>query len=73
EPAKQASTHERLALLRRELNGLVAAWHHRTGQPHGVTHNQLRSECGGPPAAQATADQLSARIDKLREWASRRT
>ena len=71
--AGQPSAHQRIAVLRRELNGLVAAWHHRTGQPHGVTHNQLRSECGGPPAAQASADQLSARIDKLREWASRRT
>jgi superfamily II DNA or RNA helicase len=42
------STHEQLALLRRELNGLVAAWHHRTGQPHGITHAALRRECGGP-------------------------
>jgi superfamily II DNA or RNA helicase len=63
------STHEQLALLRRELNGLVAAWHHRTGQPHGVTHAALRRECGGPAAAVATADQLHARVDKLREWA----
>ena len=42
----QVSTHEQLAMLRRELNGLVAAWHHRTGQPHGVTHAALRKECG---------------------------
>ncbi|MCW2783263.1 MAG: ATP-dependent helicase, partial [Marmoricola sp.] len=27
--------------MRRELNGLVAAWYHRTGQPHGVTHAAL--------------------------------
>lgn len=65
------ATHERRSVLRRELNGLVGAWHHRTGQPHGVTHNELRSACGGPPAAQASVDQLSARIDKLREWAAR--
>ena len=63
--------HERLATLRRELNGLVAAWNHRTGQPHGVTHSALRRECGGPPAASATADQLQQRIDRLREWAAR--
>ena len=31
-------------ILRRELNGLVAAWHHRTGQAHGVTHSALRKE-----------------------------
>jgi superfamily II DNA or RNA helicase len=67
------ATHERLAILRRELNGLVAAWYHRTGQPHGVTHAALRRDCGGPAAAIATAGQLQARIDKLREWASRKT
>ena len=62
---------ERRAELRRELNGLVGAWHHRTGQPHGVTHAKLRSDCGGPPAAQASATQLQARIDRLRQWALR--
>ena len=67
------STHEELAMLRRELNGLVAAWHHRTGQAHGITHAALRKECGGPAAAVANADQLRARIDLLREWAIRRT
>jgi hypothetical protein len=67
------ATHERLAVLRRELNGLVAAWHHRTGQPHGVTHAALRRDCGGPAAAIATAAQLQARIDRLREWATRKS
>ncbi|MGH3361935.1 MAG: DEAD/DEAH box helicase, partial [Nocardioides sp.] len=67
------STHEQLAVLRRELNGLVAAWHHRTGQAHGITHAALRKECGGPAAAIASADQLHARITRLREWAARKT
>src|SRR5690242_7854700 len=67
----ELTTHEQLAVLRRELNGLVAAWHHRTGQPHGVTHAALRKECGGPPAAVAGAEMLRKRIDRLREWASR--
>jgi len=62
---------ERRADLRRELNSLVAAWHHRTGTPHGVVHTALRSECGGPPAAAATTDQLQRRIDRIREWAMR--
>jgi superfamily II DNA or RNA helicase len=70
-PAVAPAAHEQLAVLRRELNGLVAAWHHRTSQPHGVTHAALRRECGGPPAAVATAEQLQARIDKVREWAIR--
>ena len=70
---REVSTHEHLAMLRRELNGLVAAWNHRTGQPHGVTHAALRKDCGGPAAALATADQLQTRIDKIRDWATRRS
>ncbi len=69
----EVTTHEQLAVLRRELNGLVAAWHHRTGQAHGITHAALRKECGGPAAAVASADQLHARIDRIREWAARKT
>jgi superfamily II DNA or RNA helicase len=69
-PRPDETTHERLAVLRRELNGLVAAWHHRTGQAHGITHAALRKECGGPAAAVATADQLQARIDRIRAWAA---
>src|SRR3954463_146163 len=68
---RPTTTHEQLAVMRRELNGLVAAWYHRTGQPHGVTHAALRKECGGPAAAAATAAQLEKRIDLLREWATR--
>jgi superfamily II DNA or RNA helicase len=66
------ATHEHLAVLRRELNGLVASWHHRTGQAHGITHAALRRECGGPAAAVATADQLRSRIDRIRQWAAER-
>ncbi len=54
------------------LNGLVAAWNHRTGQPHGVTHAALRKECGGPAAAVASAAQLQERIDRIRVWATGR-
>jgi superfamily II DNA or RNA helicase len=68
---REPSAHEMRALLRRELNGLVGAWHHRTGQPHGVVHHRLREECGGPPSASASADDLRARIDKIREWATK--
>ena len=62
-------SREALASLRKELNGLVGAWSHRTGQPHGVIHAELRKSCGGPPLAQATADQIRARIQKIRDWA----
>ena len=70
---REVATHEQLAVLRRELNGLVAAWYHRTGQPHGVTHAALRKECGGPAAAAANAAQLTKRIDRVREWATRQS
>ena len=64
-----AVSRQALAALRKELNGLVGAWSHRTGQPHGVIHADLRRTCGGPPLLQATADQIRARIDTIRRWA----
>ncbi|MEV5001149.1 DEAD/DEAH box helicase [Nocardioides sp. LML1-1-1.1] len=67
------TTHEHLAVLRRELNGLVASWNHRTGQAHGITHAALRKECGGPAAAVANAEQLRKRIDRIREWSVRKS
>jgi hypothetical protein len=65
-------SREALAALRKELNGLVGAWSHRTGQPHGVIHNELRQSCGGPPLPQATAAQIQARIEAIRRWATSR-
>jgi superfamily II DNA or RNA helicase len=64
-----AMASESLAALRKELNGLVAAWHHRTGQQHGVIHGELRRTCGGPALPQATAAQIRARIEMMRKWA----
>ena len=68
--AAPASARETLASLRKELNGLIAAWHHRTGQPHGVIHADLRKACGGPPLPEATGEQIRARIAMLRRWAT---
>jgi hypothetical protein len=31
-------------------------------------HASLRSACGGPEVAKASADQLRTRIDTLRAW-----
>ena len=69
---REPSAHQRLATLRKELNGMVAAWHHRTSTPHGVIHAELRRTCGGPPAAVASGEELQQRIDTLRLWASTR-
>ena len=68
-PATPPVSRQALAALRKELNGLVGAWSHRTGQQHGVIHAELRRTCGGPPLPQATADQIRARIDTIRRWA----
>ncbi|MGA7133144.1 MAG: DEAD/DEAH box helicase [Mycobacterium sp.] len=58
--------HGQLRDLRRELNALVSATHHRTGKPHGWIHKELRRICGGPPVAAATTEQLKARIEAVR-------
>jgi len=63
------TAREILAGLRKELNGLVAAWHHRTGQPHGAIHAELRRGCGGPQLAQASADQIRSRIAMMHRMA----
>ncbi|MFC9896356.1 DEAD/DEAH box helicase [Nocardia sp. NPDC127579] len=63
---ERVATADKLGELRRELNSLVAMHHHRTGKAHGVIHGELRRECGGPPTALATADQLAERITALR-------
>jgi hypothetical protein len=34
-----------------------------------VIHAQLRTACGGPPSAIASADELQQRVDRIREWA----
>lgn len=65
---ERATAGAQLSALRRELNSLVAMHHHRTGKPHGVVHNELRSKLGGPVTAMATADQLRERIAALRTW-----
>jgi superfamily II DNA or RNA helicase len=61
-PAGPRTAGEKRIVLRRQLNSLVAAHHHRTGLPHGKIHAELRRLCGGPPSAQATIDQLEERI-----------
>jgi hypothetical protein len=71
-PERERSAFEVLAGLRKELNGLVGAWHHRTGKAHAAIHAELRNACGGPPSPQATAVQLQERIETMRRWARER-
>ncbi len=62
------SEHRRHATARKELAQLVSAWARRSGQPHAAVHAELRRRCGGPEVAQASADQIAARVAMLREW-----
>ncbi|MFD6860614.1 DEAD/DEAH box helicase [Rhodococcus sp. NPDC060090] len=66
--AERVAAADELPQLRRELNSLVAVVHHRTRKPHGVIHGELRRQCGGPPTAIASAEQLRDRIAILRSW-----
>ncbi len=67
-PPKQMTAFQRRSELRRQLNTLVAAQHHRTNRPHGQIHAELRKLCGGPPSAQASIEQLEERIAAIRSW-----
>jgi hypothetical protein len=41
-------------------------------QPHGTIHAELRRVCGGPALAEATAEQIRARIATIRRWPAER-
>jgi superfamily II DNA or RNA helicase len=68
QPTGPRTAAERRIQLRRRLNALVAAHHHRTGLPHGKIHAELRRLCGGPPSAQATMEQLEERIATIQTF-----
>lgn len=65
---REAVDHRQLMELRGQLSKSVAAWAARTGTPHGQVHTKLRSVCGGPAVAQASAEQLQARLERLQGW-----
>ncbi|MFK0071635.1 DEAD/DEAH box helicase [Arthrobacter woluwensis] len=66
--APGVADHRRLMDLRNELAKNVSAWSARTGTPHGMVHNTLREVCGGPAVAQASEEQLKARLAKIQGW-----
>lgn len=67
------SEHRLRAARRKELQNLVSSWARRSNSTHAVIHSQLRQRCGGPEVAQATTEQIEARIALLREWFVGRT
>ena len=62
------SLYRALETRRKELNSLVAQLARVRGIPHSHVHAGLRREAGGPPLAQATTDQVEARIALARQW-----
>lgn len=60
--------HRALASKRKELNSLVAQYARTKGIPHSHVHASLRRECGGPKLAEATQEQVDARIAMVRRW-----
>ncbi|NYG38650.1 DEAD/DEAH box helicase [Janibacter alkaliphilus] len=68
-PAEQpVSAHRALAAQRKELNKLVSAYASKTGAPHANVHMDLRRACGGPELAQASSEQVTERIERIRRW-----
>ena len=64
----EVSLHRALESRRKELNSLVAQVARVRGVPHSHIHAGLRREAGGPPLAQATTEQVEARITLARRW-----
>ena len=62
------AAHRALAKQRKELNGLVAQYARKSGQPHAVIHNDLRQQCGGPTLDKASSEQVGERIELIRRW-----
>ncbi|NMF08267.1 DEAD/DEAH box helicase family protein [Corynebacterium xerosis] len=67
-PRPGSVASEALPKLRKELNTLVAMTAARTGRKHGEIHNEVRRNCGGPPTALCSEQQLRDRIGYLRRW-----
>ena len=64
----EVSLHRALEARRKELNTLVAQYARATGRPHSHVHAELRRQCGGPPLARATTEQVEERIAMIRRW-----
>ncbi len=65
---ESVSLHRALETRRKELNSLVSQLARVRGVPHSHVHAGLRREAGGPSLAQATTEQVEARIALARRW-----
>ena len=64
----ELALHRALEARRKELNTLVSQHARVTGVPHSHVHAELRRQCGGPPLARATTEQVEQRIAMIRRW-----
>jgi superfamily II DNA or RNA helicase len=68
-PTVAPAAHVDLAALRRELGDCVRGYAKQVNGSQASVHTDLRRVCGGPETARAAAEQLQARIDRVRLWA----
>jgi hypothetical protein len=66
--APPVAQHRALAAQRKELNKLVSAYARQKGHPHATVHLDLRRACGGPDLAAASSEQVTERIERIRNW-----
>ena len=67
DPDEPAPLYRNLKEQRKLLNSLVGMRAKLSNEPHGIIHAELRRVLGGPAVAQASVEQLQARIDYLRK------
>ena len=65
------SLHRALETKRKELNSLVSQYARSSRRLHSHVHADLRRECGGPPLARATTEQVEHRISVVKRWLNR--
>ncbi|RRD47856.1 DEAD/DEAH box helicase [Tessaracoccus sp. OH4464_COT-324] len=64
----EVALHQAMADRRKKLNSLVSQYARLQSVPHSHVHADLRRQCGGPPLAKATSEQVEARIQMVSRW-----
>jgi len=67
----KSAVYEDIRALRTELGDAVRGFARARDSTAAAVHADLRRACGGPPTGSASAEELSARLAMLREWARR--
>ena len=67
----EVALHRAMADRRKKLNSLVSQYARLRSVPHSHVHADLRRQCGGPPLAKATSEEVEERIRMVEEWLGR--